>query len=146
MLIRMYFHDDWFKIIEKLKDQVELEIHYKLFHAKKALLFFQDESQAKLLCSNKGQTTVGKFHVKFEAWNKNEHSAQKLLPSYGGRTRFKGILLHAWNINNFTQIGDAYGCFMDVARETKEKNKIYRSIDQGQIQLYMLHSNYYKHY
>ncbi|TYK18307.1 hypothetical protein E5676_scaffold456G00160 [Cucumis melo var. makuwa] len=54
VLITRYFHDDLKRIIEKLKEQLDQPINYKPFHAYKALIFFEDKEQAKLICKNRG--------------------------------------------------------------------------------------------
>ncbi|TYK05762.1 cleavage and polyadenylation specificity factor subunit 1 [Cucumis melo var. makuwa] len=120
VLTRRYFHDDWEKIVEKLKDQLDHPISYKPFHADKALIFFKDKEQANLICKNKGWTTVGWFYVKFEEWNQKAHASSKVVPSYGGWIKVRGIPLHAWNLESFIQIGDACGGYIDVVRETRE--------------------------
>lgn len=60
------------------------------------------------------------FYVKFEEWNQGKHATPKLIPSYGGWAKFRSVLLDAWNMDNFMQIGDASNGFIDVARETKD--------------------------
>ncbi|TYK29576.1 hypothetical protein E5676_scaffold655G001820 [Cucumis melo var. makuwa] len=123
-LKRRCFHDDWAKIIDRLRDQTDKKdscFRYIPFHADKALLFIKDKELAKLLCKNIGWTTVGPFYVKFEKWSKNAHADTKVIPSYGGWTRFRGIPLHIWNLNTFIQIGEAYGGFIDAAPESVNK-------------------------
>lgn len=43
---------------------------------------------------------------------------QKLLPSYGGWTSFRGIPIHAWTYEMFVKIGNACGGFVAVTKET----------------------------
>ena len=76
VLTRRYFNNDWKKIVEKLKEQLDLPISYKPFHANKALILFEDKEKANLICKNKGWTTVGRFYVKFEEWNQKAHAAE----------------------------------------------------------------------
>ncbi|KAA0039949.1 hypothetical protein E5676_scaffold266G00990 [Cucumis melo var. makuwa] len=124
ILSRRCFHDDWAKIIDRLKDQTDKKdscFRYIPFHADKALLFIKDKELANLLCKNIGWTTVGPFYVKFEKWSKNAHADTKVIPSYGGWTRFRGIPLHIWNLNTFIQIGEACGGFIDAAPESINK-------------------------
>lgn len=60
---------------------------------------------------------------KFEKWSLFEHVYPKLIPNYGGWTKFRGILLNMWNIDSFTEIENACGGLIEVAKET------YRKID-----------------
>uniref|UniRef100_A0A9I9CCC9 DUF4283 domain-containing protein n=1 Tax=Cucumis melo TaxID=3656 RepID=A0A9I9CCC9_CUCME len=124
ILSRRCFHDDWDKIIDRLREQTDKKdscFRYVPFHADKALLFIKDKDLAKLLCKNNGWTTVGPFYVKFEKWSKSVHADTKVIPSYGGWTRFRGIPLHIWNLNTFIQIGEACGGFIDAAPESVNK-------------------------
>ncbi|KAA0044557.1 hypothetical protein E6C27_scaffold46G003060 [Cucumis melo var. makuwa] len=124
ILSRRCFHDDWDKIIDRLREQTDKKdscFRYVPFHADKALLFIKDKDLAKLLCKNNGWTTVGPFYVKFEKWSKSAHADTKVIPSYGGWTRFRGIPLHIWNLNTFIQIGEACGGFIDAAPESVNK-------------------------
>lgn len=59
---------------------------------------------------------MGSFIVKFEEWFPELHAYQKLISSYGGWLKFRGIPLHAWNIDVFKQIGEACGGFENVGR------------------------------
>lgn len=70
VLTRRNFHDDWDKIVDRLREQTESEVQLKPFHAEKALLFFKDPTLAKMLCKNKGWSTVDTFYVKFDQWTK----------------------------------------------------------------------------
>ncbi|KAA0058103.1 hypothetical protein E6C27_scaffold274G004110 [Cucumis melo var. makuwa] len=88
-------------------------------HAEKALVHFNSNVPANLLCQNKGWTTVGKYTVRFEKWAPASHASPKLIPSYGGWTTFRGIPLHLWNMMTFQQIGKACGSLVKVAEETK---------------------------
>uniref|UniRef100_A0A9I9CJ01 DUF4283 domain-containing protein n=1 Tax=Cucumis melo TaxID=3656 RepID=A0A9I9CJ01_CUCME len=124
VLTRRFFHDDWEKIVEKLNEQLDTTVRYKPFHADKALICFKNEEQANLICKNKGWTTVGRFYVKFEEWNQKAHASPKVIPSYGGWIKVRGVPLHAWNLESFTQIGDACGGFIEVAKETRELTDI----------------------
>lgn len=121
VLTRRYFHNDWRKIIVKLKEQLDTNLSYQPFHADKALIFIKDKSLVRLLCKNRGWSTVGNVDVKFEEWNHAIHAMPRLMSSYGGWTKFRGIPLHAWNLNTFTQIRNACGGFMEVTRETRNK-------------------------
>uniref|UniRef100_A0A9I9D6L4 DUF4283 domain-containing protein n=1 Tax=Cucumis melo TaxID=3656 RepID=A0A9I9D6L4_CUCME len=121
VLTRRCLHDDWHKIAQKISKQMDVDLTYKPFHAEKALLVLKDEDQASLLCQNKDWCTVEKYYVKFEKWNQKAHAAPKLLSSYEGWMRFRGIPLHAWNFNTFKQISDACGGFLAVSKETREK-------------------------
>ncbi|KGN48335.1 hypothetical protein Csa_004423 [Cucumis sativus] len=49
VITRRYIHDDSFKIIDKLKNQLESDITYKQFHAEKAIILFKDTSQAQII-------------------------------------------------------------------------------------------------
>ncbi|KAA0044333.1 hypothetical protein E6C27_scaffold46G00570 [Cucumis melo var. makuwa] len=120
VLTRRFFHDDWEKIVEKLNEQLDTTVRYKPFHTDKALICFKNVEQANLICKNKGWTTVGRFYVKFEEWNQKAHASPKVIPSYGGWIKVRGVPLHAWNLESFIQIGDACGGFMEVAKETRE--------------------------
>uniref|UniRef100_A0A9I9D488 DUF4283 domain-containing protein n=1 Tax=Cucumis melo TaxID=3656 RepID=A0A9I9D488_CUCME len=84
-----------------------------------ALVHFNSNVPANLLCQNKGWTTVGKYMVRFEKWDPASHASPKLIPSYGGWTTFRGIPLHLWNMKTFQQIGKACGGLLKVAEETK---------------------------
>ena len=119
VITRRYFHDDWRKILTKLQEQLDFNITYKPFHTEKAAVSIEDKNLVNLLCKNRGWTTVGKYYVKFEAWNIVKHASPKLLPSYGGWVKFKGIPLHAWNYSSFYQIGEACGGFVEVAKNTR---------------------------
>ncbi|KAA0040039.1 hypothetical protein E6C27_scaffold366G00060 [Cucumis melo var. makuwa] len=127
VLTRRYFHDDWERIVEKLNEQLDTTVRYKPFHADKALIYFKNEEQAKLLCKNKGWTTVGRFYVKFEEWSQKTHASPKVIPSYGGWIKVRGVPLHAWNLESFIQIGDACGGFVEVAKETRELTDIFEA-------------------
>ncbi|TYK18363.1 hypothetical protein E5676_scaffold456G00820 [Cucumis melo var. makuwa] len=81
ILSRRCFHDDWAKIIDRLREQTDKKdscFRYVPFHADKALLFIKDKDLAKLLCKNNGWTTVGPFYVKFEKWSKSVHADTKV--------------------------------------------------------------------
>ncbi|TYK24535.1 hypothetical protein E5676_scaffold266G00770 [Cucumis melo var. makuwa] len=127
VLTRRFFHDDWERIVEKLNEQLDTTVRYKPFHADKALIYFKNEEQAKLLCKNKGWTTVGRFYVKFEEWSQKTHASPKVIPSYGGWIKVRGVPLHAWNLESFIQIGDACGGFVEVAKETRELTDIFEA-------------------
>ncbi|KAA0068029.1 hypothetical protein E5676_scaffold411G00200 [Cucumis melo var. makuwa] len=99
ILSRRYFRNDWKKVMDKLKEQLDTPFTCKPFHAKKGLMIFEDKNHAKLLCKNRGWTTVGRFYVKFEEWNQGKHAIPKLVSSYGGWVKFRGVPLHAWNMN-----------------------------------------------
>ncbi|KGN51135.1 hypothetical protein Csa_009125 [Cucumis sativus] len=121
VITKRCFHDDWKKIMEKLQEQLDhLNITYKLFHAEKAMVFLEEKNMVNLLCKNRGWTTIGKFYVKFEAWNISKHATPKVLSSYVGWVKFKGIPLHAWNYSSFYQIGEVCGGFVEVARITRD--------------------------
>lgn len=45
-------HDDWEKIIEKLKGQTKTHLTFQPFHVEKTLIFLKDKEQARLLCSS----------------------------------------------------------------------------------------------
>uniref|UniRef100_A0A9I9EB69 DUF4283 domain-containing protein n=1 Tax=Cucumis melo TaxID=3656 RepID=A0A9I9EB69_CUCME len=124
VLTRRFFHDDWEKIVEKLNEQLDTTVRYKPFHADKALICFKNVEQANLICKNKGWTTVGRFYVKFEEWNQKAHALSKVIPSYEGWIKVRGVPLHAWNLESFIQIGDACGGFIKVAKETRELTDI----------------------
>lgn len=80
-------------------EAIEKRFSYKPFHSDKVLVQFQDPEIAKLiLCKNKGWSTVGNFFVKFEIWSPLSHARPRLVPSYGGWTKFRGIPHHLWNI------------------------------------------------
>ena len=81
VMTRRYFHDDWKKIIDKLKEQLDISVSFKPFHAEKALIIFEEKRQATLQ-KQRGWTTVGNFYVKFEEWNLKTHATPRLLPSY----------------------------------------------------------------
>lgn len=121
VLSRRCFHDDWIKIMEQLRTSNESIDAFNPFHADKALITVWDTDQASLLCKNRDWVTVGQFTVKFEKWSKKEHSTPKLIPSYGGWLRFRGIPLSSWNIQTFRKIGEAYGGFIDVGSKTWNK-------------------------
>lgn len=59
---------------------------------------------------------MGKFHIKFEFWFLEKHAGQKLILSYGGWISFRGIPIPTWNMNTFTQIGNACGGFINVKK------------------------------
>lgn len=107
-----------------LREQLDSPFTYKPFHAEKALVFFEDRNQTKLICKNRGWTTMGRFYVKFEKWNQEKYVTPKLVSSYGGWINFRGIPLHAWNLDSFIQIGDVCGGYIDVAREIRDMNEI----------------------
>ncbi|KAA0067710.1 hypothetical protein E6C27_scaffold352G00160 [Cucumis melo var. makuwa] len=107
-------------VIKGSSSDEETNFCYKPFHVDKALICFKDIEQANLICKNKGWTIVGRFYVKFEEWNQKDHASPKVVPSYGGWIKVRGVPLHAWNLESFVQIGDVYGGFMEVAKETRE--------------------------
>lgn len=121
VITRRYFHDDWTKIINALKEINDSVASINPFQADKALIYFNSDEQANLFCKNKGWVAIESFYVKFESWDQEAHSFPKLVPSYGGWLRFRGIPLHAWNINTFKQIGDACGGFEEVGNTTWRK-------------------------
>ncbi|TYK04254.1 mitotic spindle checkpoint protein mad1 [Cucumis melo var. makuwa] len=77
-----------------------------------------------MLCKNKGWNIVGPYYDKFEMWSKVLHADPKLIPSYGGWIRVRGIPLHLWNMIVFSQIGEACGGFIEVALETADKKEL----------------------
>uniref|UniRef100_A0A9I9CP23 DUF4283 domain-containing protein n=1 Tax=Cucumis melo TaxID=3656 RepID=A0A9I9CP23_CUCME len=124
VLVRRFFHDDWYKILQNLRKQIEESFTYNAFHAEKALVHFNSNVPANLLCQNRGWTTVGKYTVRFEKWNPASHASPKLIPSYGGWTTFRGIPLNLWNMKTFQQIGKACGGLIKVAEETKTASNL----------------------
>lgn len=48
-------------------------------------------------------------------------ASPRVIPSYGGWTKFRGIPLDAWNINTFEQIGKACGGLEDISFNTWRK-------------------------
>ncbi|KAA0060161.1 hypothetical protein E6C27_scaffold542G00270 [Cucumis melo var. makuwa] len=77
-----------------------------------------------MLCKNKGWNIVGPYYDKFEMWSKVLHADPKLIPSYDGWIRVRGIPLHLWNMIVFSQIGEACGGFIEVASETADKKEL----------------------
>lgn len=88
---------------------MEMNFNYQRFNVEKAIIFLSEKEQANILCRNKGWNIVGKFYVKFETWSLTNHAYAKLIPSYGGWTKFSGIPQHMWNSDTLNQIGNAYG-------------------------------------
>lgn len=70
--------------MNNLKKQLEVDFSYTPFHSKKDIVFFKDSEPTKLLCKNKGWSTVGNYFVRFEIWSRFTHETPKLIPSYGG--------------------------------------------------------------
>lgn len=64
---------------------------------------------------------MDRFYVKFEKWDQALHATTKLIPSYGGWKRFRGIPLHAWKQSTFKQIREACGGSLVVAKDTRDK-------------------------
>ncbi|KGN47664.1 hypothetical protein Csa_018285 [Cucumis sativus] len=110
--------------MRKLKEQTNWSFTYKSFHAEKALVSFENKYQATIMCKNRGWNPVDKFYIKFEEWNTMKHGSPKLVPSYGGWVNFRGILMHAWDMETFTQIGEACGSFIEITREIKKQVEI----------------------
>lgn len=104
--------------MNSLRRQIKSTFTHDSFHAENTLITFSEPWNAKFLCSKTGWTTVEKFHVKFKFWPIEKHAAQKLILSYGDRISFRGISIHAWNMDTFIQIGDACGGFIDVDKTT----------------------------
>ncbi|TYK18666.1 cleavage and polyadenylation specificity factor subunit 1 [Cucumis melo var. makuwa] len=52
----------------------------------------------------------------------------KVVPSYGGWIKVRGIPLHAWNLESFIQIQDACGGYIDVVRETRDLTDLIEAI------------------
>lgn len=46
------------------------------------------------------------------------------LYSYGGWTTFRGLPLHAWNMNPFKQIGDACNGLVEISKATWRKTDL----------------------
>lgn len=79
VVTRRFFHDDWNKILSNQWEQLNEGFSYKPFHSDKVLVHFQEPDTAKLLCRNKGWSTVGNFFVKFEMWSPSSHAGRRLL-------------------------------------------------------------------
>lgn len=124
VVIRRCFHDNWFKIFATLREHMESDFTYKAFQAEMVFLFFEDKKQGKIVCKIKGWVTVGQYYVKFEKWMASILATPKMIPSYDGWTQLRGIPLHAWNMQSFTQIGDACDGFVEVAREMWENKDL----------------------
>lgn len=107
------------KNIQKNWEVNKNDSSYSPFHADKAILYLQNPDYSHLLFKNKGWVTVGNFYVKFERWDFEMHAAPKLVPSYGGWVKFRGIPLHAWNMKTFIQIGEACGGFIEVSKKLR---------------------------
>lgn len=103
---------------------MESDFTYKAFQAEMVFLFFEDKKQGKIVCKIKGWVTVGQYYVKFEKWMASILATPKMIPSYDGWTQLRGIPLHAWNMQSFTQIGDACDGFVEVAREMWENKDL----------------------
>lgn len=71
---------------------------------------------------------MGNFYVKFERWDPEIHAVPKLVPSYGGWVKFRGIPLHLWNMKTFTQVGDVCGGFVDVSKNSTRKLDLYEAV------------------
>lgn len=127
VIIRRFFHDEWFKISNNLKKQMEEDFFIQPFHTEKALVHFKNKKSMKLLCKNKGCTIVGKYFFKFKKWSFAQHATTKMIPSYSGWTSFGGIPLDSWNMNTFYQIGEACGGFLKVSSKTKEGKDLVES-------------------
>lgn len=95
VLTRHRVHDDWVKIMESLRDSNDVIDAFNPFHANKVLISVREKVQARLLCLNKRWVTIGPFIVKFKKWSSQLHAHSKLVPSYGGWLKFRGILLNA---------------------------------------------------
>lgn len=56
------------------------------------------------------------------------HTKPKLIPSYGGWIRIRGIPFHALNMFAFTQIGEARGGFIEATREAVDKMELIKAL------------------
>lgn len=121
VLTRRYIHYDWVKIMEALKELNNSIASWNPFQVDKAILHIKNLEQARLLYLNKGCVTINPYYVWFETWNIELHTSSRFISSYGDWLHFRGIPLHAWNLNTFTQIEEACNGYVAVGINTWRK-------------------------
>lgn len=98
VIMRRDFHDDWSRILNFVKEQMESSFIINPFQADKVLLKYPSKEMACLLLSNKAWVTFGPLTVKLEAWNPVLHATTLLFPSYGNWVKIRNIPLHLWSL------------------------------------------------
>lgn len=118
MVSRLFEFNDWNEIARTLKLYLNAEVIINPLFVHKALIKVDQRKLEELMVQPHKWFELGKFHIKFEKWNRFTHSRPSLMKDYGGWISIKNLPLDYWSSKTFEAIGAYFGGLESISSET----------------------------
>ena len=118
IVTRLFEFDEWPEIASSLKLYSDSNVIINPLTAESATIHL-DQGELEALVEHPGKwQECGRFHLKFEKWNKKIDGHPNVLKGYGGWISIENLPLDYWSRQTFEAIGSYFGRLVSIANET----------------------------